>query len=167
MRALLVRRLSPLPQASEVPQQRQRRCRIVGCGVGQGEDVGAADRLAGEGVVETVRGQGLGPPGAADGDRMVMDPLCDVNVDVAELGERLLGQLDVGQGCRGHRRNSLRMLGGRRSLTGHWPATRSATSRAILCAASAPVGSSAQGRMSTSMAAAVVSARRHRQPAPC
>jgi hypothetical protein len=46
-------------------------------------------------------------------------------------------------------------------------ATRSAISRAILCAASAPVGSSAQVRMSTSMAAAVVSARRHRQPAPC
>ena len=64
----------------------------------------AADRLAGEGVVETVSGQGLGPPGAADGDRLVMDPLLDVDVDVdvAALGERLLGQLDVGQGRRGH-----------------------------------------------------------------
>ena len=35
---------------------------------------------------------------------MVVDPL--VGVDVTQLGERLLGQLDVGQGRRGHPRNS-------------------------------------------------------------
>ena len=73
---LVVAALVAAAPGQRVPQQRQRRRWIVGCGVGQGEDVGAADRLAGEGVVETVSGQGLGPPGAADGDRMVMDPLC-------------------------------------------------------------------------------------------
>jgi len=53
--------------SQRVPQQRQRRRRIAGCGVGQGEDVGAADGLSGEGVVESVSGQGLGPPGRTKG----------------------------------------------------------------------------------------------------
>jgi len=59
------------------------------------------------------------------------------------------------------------VLGVGDSLTGHWPATRLAISWAIFCAASASVGSSEQVRMSTTMAAAVVSARWHSQTAPC
>ena len=59
------------------------------------------------------------------------------------------------------------VLGEGDSLTVHSPATRLAISWAILCAASAQVGSSEQVSMSTTMAAAVVSDRRHSQAAPC
>ena len=74
---LVVAALGAAAPRERIPQQCQCRGRVVDGAVGEGEDVGATDGLAGEGVAEAVGGEGVVPPWSADADCVVADPRVD------------------------------------------------------------------------------------------